>query len=358
MTVESGRRMNERVRVLGPYEVLLQREEIDAEIDDDQLLIRCVYSLISPGTELGLFTGSHGAFGDRPEMEDPFFPTFKYPLSPGYAAVGEIELVGAHVHDFSPGDVVYYPGSHQRYATVSPAMTPVIPVPSSVPLRAAPFARFSQIASTALVFSDAGEGDVVAVIGLGLIGNLAAQLFRTHGASVIGADLVGFRRDLARQAGIPHTIEAEEQDVVSAVLEASHGEGARTVIQATQNPRLIDSALRMVAERGEVILLGSPLTASDRNEELSVYILHLIHRKGVRVIGAHETLIPRVSANSDALDQRMLAQNALDLIGKKQLVVEPLISDIVRPGEIESAYTALLREKDKTMTVLIDWAEE
>ncbi|HEV2072741.1 MAG TPA: zinc-binding alcohol dehydrogenase [Thermomicrobiales bacterium] len=358
MTTRPGRRTNERVRVLRPYEASLQREEMNAGIDEDQVLIRCCYSAISPGTELGLFTGSHGGIvdpGHGPAKEDPFFPGFKFPFSPGYAAVGEVEMAGTHVHDVSKGDIVYYPGRHQRYSIVSPALTPVIPVPSSMSLLAAPFARFGQIASTALVFSEAGEGDLVAVIGLGLIGNLAAQLFRIHGASVIGADFVGFRRVLARQAGIHHTIEAESGYTVSRIMDASEGNGARTVIEATGNPRLVESALQMAAPKGEVILLGSPLTASGHDEALSVYVLHLIHRKGVRITGAHESLIPVIAAHGDILDQRTLARKALDLIDRKHLVVEHLISDIVRPGEIERAYTSLLRDKDTTMAVLIDW---
>lgn len=360
MTVQSSRLMNERVRVVRPHEVLLQREEMDEEIRDDQLLVRCCYSMISPGTELGLFTGSHGGFADpgSPGAEDPFFPNFRYPTSPGYAAVGTVQTVGAHVPEFSPGDIVYYPGRHQRYSIVSPTTIPVIPVPSGVPLRAAPFARFGQIASTSLVFSDAAPGDVVAIIGLGLIGNLAAQLFRIHGASIVAADLVGFRRDLAHQAGIHRTVEAENQDVIRAVIDASGGDGARTVIEATGNPRLVEPALRMTRAKGEVILLGSPLTASHRNEDLSVYLLHLIHRKGVSVKGAHESLIPRVAADDDVLDQRTLARNMLDLLDQKQLIVEHLISDVIRPDEIGAAYASLLNEKDKTMTVLIDWTEE
>ena len=358
MTMRPGRRTNERVRVLGPYEVSLQREQMNAWIEEDQVLIRCCYSAISPGTELGLFTGSHGAIVGPDEdsaREDPFFPRFRYPFSPGYAAVGEVEMAGANVHDISEGDVVYYPGRHQRYSIVSPAATPVIPVPPSIPQQFVPFARFGQIASTALVFSGTGGGDLVAVIGLGLIGNLTAQLFRIHGASVIGADLVGFRRCLANKAGIHRTIAAEMEDMVGQVMEASGGNGARTVIEATGNPRLVEPALQMAAPQGEVILLGSPLTASRHDEALGIYLLHLIHRKGVRVTGAHESLVPGISSHGNILDQRTLARKALDLIDGKHLMVEHLISNIVRPDEIERAYTSLLKQKDTTMTVLVDW---
>lgn len=269
--------------------------------------------------------------------------------------MGEVELVGADVTGFSPGDLVYYPGRHQRYATISPGAMPVLHVPAGVALTAVPFARFGQISGTALAFSEAGPGDVVAVVGLGLIGNLAAQLFRARGAFTIGADLVPFRRALADQAGIDRTIAAEHQDLVLAVREASGGDGARTVIEATGNPRLVEPALQMARPKGEVILLGSPLTAAQRDEDLRVYLLHLIHRKGVSVKGAHESLIPRIVEDEDSLDQRSLARTTMDLLAQKKIMVDRLISDVVRPAEIGAAYAALLAEKDKTMTVLIDW---
>jgi 2-desacetyl-2-hydroxyethyl bacteriochlorophyllide A dehydrogenase len=349
---------NERIRILKPNELVFEKVPVSAEVGDDQLLIRTLYSLISPGTELGLYSGSNGAFGDKPETEDPWFPKFSYPLAPGYAAVGEIMTIGSKWRStFNPGDIVYFPGHHERFAVVSPSVTPVVPVPSGVSLQSAPFARFAQIAGTAPTFSHAGKGDVVAVIGLGLIGHLAAQWFRIRGAIVIGADLHAYRRDLATQSGIHQTIDAGSQDTVAAVLEATNGIGARTVVQATQNPRLIEPALRMVAQKGEVILLGSPLTASDRNQQMSVYILHLIHRRGIHVIGAHETLIPRVVPGDVELDQQRLAQNALDLIGSGQLLVDHLVTDVIGPHDIERAYRSLANDLNSTMTFLIDWTQ-
>jgi 2-desacetyl-2-hydroxyethyl bacteriochlorophyllide A dehydrogenase len=351
--------INERIRVLKPYELVFEEASVPAQAGDDQLLVRTLYSLISPGTELGLYSGSNGAFGDKPEKDDPWFPKFSYPLSPGYAAVGEIVKVGTDwTGTFTPGEIVYFPGHHERFANVSPAVTPVVPVPSSVPLEAAPFARFAQIAGTAPTFSSAGKGDVVAVIGLGLIGHLAAQLFRIRGATVIGADLFKYRRELAEQSRIHQTIDAGTQDTTEEVLNATFESGAHTVVQATQNPRLIEPALIMVAQKGEVILLGSPLTASDRNQQMSVYILHLIHRRGIHVIGAHETLIPRVSPGHAELDQYTLAENALDLIGRKELRVDHLVTDVIAPRDIERAYASLANDLNSTMTFLIDWSRQ
>ncbi len=335
---------NSRVCFLGPHRVVLQQESLATQLGPHELLVRCMYSLISPGTELAALTRTHVSF------EDPDHPR-KYPIYPGYAAVGEVEAVGPEVVNFAPGDVVYYRGYHQSYSIVSYNDRPVLPVPPDLPLQLVPFARFGQICNTAVLVSEAREGDVVAVIGLGLIGNIAAQLFRIHGASVIGIDLIAFRRDLAVQAGITHVIEAERTDTVTAVMQATRGAGARTVIEATGNPDSISLALRMARRRGEVILLGSPRGVA----KLDVY--HLIHSTGVNLKGAHEGLVPWIAVDGNELDRRSIAEQMLRLLQERQLLVEHLISETVGPEEISRGYDLLLSEKDKTMAVLVDWTQ-
>ncbi|MCH9818229.1 MAG: alcohol dehydrogenase catalytic domain-containing protein, partial [Betaproteobacteria bacterium] len=59
------------------------------------------FSGISAGTERLLWEGTM-----------PPFPGLAYPLVPGYESVGEVARVGAEVHDFSVGDVVFLPGSY------------------------------------------------------------------------------------------------------------------------------------------------------------------------------------------------------------------------------------------------------
>ena len=347
----SSPRENARVCFRGAYDLTIEREAVADRVAADQVLIKCRSSLISPGTELSIYTGVHGGFADPTNWA-------KYPFSPGYAAVGEVERVGSAVEGFAPGDLVYYPGRHERYAVVSPRETPVLPVPAGLPPALAPFARFAQIANTAVAVSAVTAGDTVAVIGLGLIGNMAAQLFGLRGAAVIGVDLVGFRRELARRAGVPRTVDAENRDAVEAVVAATAGEGARTVVEATGRPALVGPAVRMARPGGEVILLGSPLTSGSGGGALDASVLHLIHRSGVDLKGAHEALIPRMPTDGGGPNQRAVAEQMLRLLGDRRLVVEHLVSRTVGPGEVAGAYEALLREKETTMAVAIDWTRE
>ncbi|MBI1294595.1 zinc-binding dehydrogenase [bacterium] len=325
----------------GPNEVALREDELPAAPPPHAVRLRTHYSLISPGTELALLTQTHIGFS-KPETH----PWVKYPLYPGYAAVGEVEAVGADVTAFAPGDLVFYMGKHELYADVDPRETPVLPIPSTARIDHLPFARLAQIANSACYVADVFAGHRVAVIGLGLVGNLAAQICRRHGAEVIAVDLSQARRDIAARCGIVHAVEAERADAVAAVKAWSNG-GADVVIEATGNPALVTPALQMVRPRGQVILLGSSRGAA----EIDVYTL--IHRPGVIVRGAHETVLPLIA--EDGLDRRTVLTQMLDWIAQGHLIIEPLHTHTSLPQELTQAYHVLNTDKDHALGVLVDW---
>ncbi len=84
-------------------------EVLTHELPDDlgprEVLVRNRLGLLSPGTELAVFTGSHRGF----DVEDHWA---RYPYYPGYAALGIVEAVGERVRAFTPGDRVLHQGNH------------------------------------------------------------------------------------------------------------------------------------------------------------------------------------------------------------------------------------------------------
>lgn len=341
---ESATISNTRLCFPAPHQVVLQTEELAKQLEPHQLLIKCLYSLISPGTELAMYTRTHVGF------DDPNNTFAKYPFYPGYAAVGRVEATGPEVEGFKKGDVVYYLGHHSAYSIQSYRQSPVLLVPDGLPLECIPFIRLAQISNTALVFSDAKAQDSVAVIGLGVVGHMAAQLFRIRGAKVIAADLLAFRRGLAQEAGIDQLINPQEQDLVSAIKEATAGEGARTVIEATGSPNLISPALEATRKFGEVILLGSP------RGKAMIDVYNLIHRQGISLRGAHELLVSR-HTDAPEPNQHSVSATMMRYLQTGELRVGHLVSEVVRPNEAEKGFKALLSKQDKTMSVLIDWRD-
>src|SRR5687767_5690274 len=124
----------------------------------------------------------------------------------GYAGAGVVVQAHPSVHDLKVGERVAYGGEGTGHAqTVLAGRNLVARVPDSLSLDQACFATLGSIAMNAVRVSGVGIGDVVAVLGLGLVGQLVAQLAKLQGAFVIGMDLKRERADLATELGSDRT---------------------------------------------------------------------------------------------------------------------------------------------------------
>ena len=163
-------------------------QEIDVDLENlgpNELGIKTHYSLISPGTELACFRGTES--------------WAKLPMMPGYAGCGEVIAVGKDVKNFKTGDMVF---SYTKHASHVKTNRMVAKLPAGVDSKLAPFARMAAVSITALRVSNAELGDHVTVLGLGLVGNFAAQLFTLAGCEVIGIDPSDRRMELAKTCGV------------------------------------------------------------------------------------------------------------------------------------------------------------
>lgn len=339
-------RSKDSVKLCFHKEFDLRYEElaIPSSLREDEVMIRTVYSLISPGTELALYTGTHVG------LHDPNNSFAKYPFYPGYALVGEIAAIGSGVRQLAPGDLVYAAGKHASFNIMSvrnQAIWPIIRVNHATALENIPFARLAAIAMTAILQSEIRVGDTAVVLGMGIIGNMAAQLFSLMGAEVAAVDVVKERLQFAAQTGIQHTILSGEPGDVSEKLRAITGHGqADIVIEASGSPRLIVPALELVKYLGQVLALGS----TRGNVDLNIY--EYIHRKGVRFIGAHDDLQDRETFISSRFE---VTRYMIRLIDQGILKVKPLITHKLHYSEAQKGYDMLLNQQSQTVGVLLQW---
>ncbi|WP_165452715.1 zinc-dependent alcohol dehydrogenase [Paenibacillus thalictri] len=334
--------INKKVVFRAPYSFDIESVPIQRELADNDVLIRTLYSLISPGTELALYSGSHVG------INDPNNTFAKFPFYAGYTSVGEIVAVGAKVDRFQIGDQVFTTGKHAKYNIVPAASSaiPLLKLPAQVKAEHAPFVKMAIICMTAVAQSKIRVGDTAVVIGMGLIGNLAAQLYSIMGATVIAADVVESRLQIAKQCGIEHVIlSGPDVNLQEQVLELTGGKKADIVVEATGSPKLVVPALDLARQLGQVIALGSTRGMVDLN------VYEYIQRKGVHLIGAYEALM-----SLEGFPSRMtLSRYIFKLIGLGALKIEPLISHILPYEQAEAGYNLLLKEQDKALGVLLDW---
>ena len=307
------------------------------------VLLRTQYSLVSAATELACLGGGERWFG--------------FPGTPGYASVGEVVEVGAEVSDFASGDMVYSMGRHWQYHVVDTANPRglCVKVPAGMDMSKAVFARLAVVAFTALRISTIELGDWVGVVGLGVVGNLAAQLARLQGGRVIGLDINSRRVEVARQCGIEHALLLDPATVEADVAEISGGQKLSTLIEATGLSHALPPALPLVGRYGEVILLGTPRGAFDADLTDILSFVHLDGRGNQTFKGAHEWRYP---VKRDAFLKHSIERNAelsLELIRDGALRIDPLHTHTLHPQDAARAYHGLRDEKDTFVGVVFDW---
>jgi polar amino acid transport system substrate-binding protein len=181
----------------------------------------------------------------------------------GYSVAGTVREVGADVADLRPGDRVAAGGSayahHAEIVTVPRNL--VVPVPDGVDLRAASFATVGAIAMQGVRRAAPQVGETAVVIGLGLVGQLTAQILGAAGCRVIGVDPRGDRVALARTGpgGLVAGTGAATAEVEAAVRDATGGAGADVVLlcAGTASSEPLHTAMQVVRQRGRVVVVGA-----------------------------------------------------------------------------------------------------
>jgi threonine dehydrogenase-like Zn-dependent dehydrogenase len=118
---------------------------------------------------------------------------------------------------------------------------------------------FSHIGATALngvLDATPRLGETVAVFGLGVVGQLAAQLLRLSGVRTIGVEPLAARRELARELGTSVLLDPAESQVAERLRELTDARGADVCLEASGSTAALHEAVRSCAYAGRVVALG------------------------------------------------------------------------------------------------------
>jgi threonine dehydrogenase-like Zn-dependent dehydrogenase len=327
---------------------LVEREVSPDDLGPGQALVRGEYSIISAGTELANFT--HLA-DEAPALPGQSRWPGPFPRYPGYGHLGTVVAVGPDCHGVGPDDRVLTFSNHGSLVKANVRWF-ALPIPGDADGRRAVVTRMAGVAITAVRSSSVAAGDRVVVIGLGLVGNFAAQLMRLSGADVLGVDLSPHRLEIARSCGIRHLINPSTENLAEAVRDWTGGKGARITVEAIGRSELAAQAVDLTGRHGEVILLGSPRARVTLDVTPMLSRLHLL---AIRLIGALEWTYPLDPTERAHFSIRENYEQILRWILDEQLVVEPLISHVMSPRDCQQAYDGLLNRKDEYLGAIFDW---
>lgn len=175
----------------------------------------------------------------------------------GYSGAGVVSQIHPTVDDFDVGQFVAFGGEGSGHGeTVLAGRNLVVPVPEGVSPKHATFATLGSIALHAVRIAGIGLGETVAVIGLGIVGQLVAQLARLQGASVVAIDLKPNRIQLAARLGADYALSAEAAGDTRSL---TGGRGADCVIIAAAAKSAAPGlqALDICADRGRLVVVGA-----------------------------------------------------------------------------------------------------
>jgi predicted dehydrogenase len=268
-------------------QVLIRRGVIDVAtvpaplVEPGHVLVEVAYSLISAGTEMTGVQGSGKSLVQRAlQQPDKVLKVIEHLRErgvqrtvarikgqlesghpTGYSCAGVVVQVGAGVADLQPGDRVACAGAglanHAEIVLVPRNL--VVKVPPGCELKLAASVTLGAIALQGVRRADPRLGEIVAVIGLGLLGQLTVQLLKTAGCQVIGFDVDRRRVDLASQLGADHAFVAGEVDARNEILHLTDGHGVDAVLitAASQSDVIVQQAMEITRKKGRVVVVGA-----------------------------------------------------------------------------------------------------
>lgn len=275
----------------------------------------------------------------------------------GYAGAGTVVDRHPTVTDLEIGDRVAYGGEGTGHAeTILAGRNLVVKVPDQVSFEHASFTTLGSIAMNAVRTAGVGVGDHVAVIGLGLVGQLVMQLVRVQGGVATAIDLKPDRVELARGLGADRAFlgGAQVQDEINAV---TGGRGADCVIvaAAAKSSAPCRQALQICRDRGRLVIVG----AVDLD-----FPWHEMYMKEIQLFmsraygpGSYDADYEERGRDYPVSYVRWTENRNMDeflrLVAAGRLDLQPLITHQFPLEEAASAYRAVMDPASNSLAVLL-----
>lgn len=261
------------------------------------------------------------------------------PLPLGYCNAGVVIGLGSGVAGFKLGDRVASNGPHAEVVSVPQNL--VAKIPDNVSDEAAAFTVIGAIGLQGIRLAKPELGETFVVIGLGLIGQITAQLLQANGCRVIGFDFDLAKVKIAQNFGIAAMASDNAQDPVKEVMRLTKGVGCDGVIitASTKSNQVIAQAAQMSRKRGRIILvgvIGLDINRADFYEKEVTFQVSCSYGPGRYDNNYEDKALDYPLAFVRWTENRNFGA-VLDAMGRGSLMVEPLItrrSPLVDFGDI------------------------
>ncbi|MET4040510.1 putative dehydrogenase/threonine dehydrogenase-like Zn-dependent dehydrogenase [Bradyrhizobium sp. RT6a] len=181
-------------------------------------------------------------------------------LPTGYSAAGTVIAVGSDVDGIAVGNRVACAGAGvaNHAEVIDVPVNLCVPVPQQVSFDGAATVTLGAIAMQGVRRAQPTLGETIVVIGLGILGQITAQLLTANGCRVIGADVDNKRIATALENGLDHGINPNEGNLVDNIVKLTDGFGADAAIitAASASSDILAQAFQSCRKKARVVIVG------------------------------------------------------------------------------------------------------
>ena len=296
----------------------------------DQILIKTLYTVVSPGTERAMYNGLHNT-------------RWSYPIYPGCSGSGIVIETGSKVKEIRKNDIVALNMEHA--SVVLAEEEDLVSVPEGVDPMEASFIHLGVITMQGIRKAGSIFGRTVAVFGQGLLGQLTIQLLVAGGAyPIVSIARTGKRAEISHKSGASKIITL---NLHSGLIENIN---ADITIDVTGNPEAIKYAIKASKKGGTLVLLGS-----NRGVTKKIDLDYAIIERHISIVGAHINSVPTKNVYTDIKGWKREGENFLTLVKRGGLNLKHLLTDTLNPYEPELFYRKLSRQNNNIVGAIFDW---
>src|SRR5512146_2268182 len=182
------------------------------------------------------------------------FNRLDQPMALGYSSAGTIVALGKNMSGFKVGQRVACAGggyaTHAEYNVVPRNL--LTPLPKNVDFESAAFTTLGAIALHGFRLAEPQIGENVAIIGMGLLGLLVAQIATAAGCNVLGIAVDPARIELASSLGL-RAVRRDQAVDASAAFTANRGFDVILICADTKSNDPVELAGVIARDRARIV---------------------------------------------------------------------------------------------------------
>ncbi|MEI6290658.1 MAG: oxidoreductase [Chloroflexota bacterium] len=325
-----------------PYQIELREDDI-CHPGAGQVLVKTIFSSISPGTEMLVYRGQF------PDVQlDSSIPSlntgFSYPLVYGYACVGRVIELGGGVDTSWQDRLVFSFQPHTSFFTCSPA--DLIIIPSGMSLKNACFLANMETAVNLLQDAAPLIGERVLVVGQGIVGLLTSALLSQFPLDCLfTVDRYPIRRSASLNAGAHASFDPADENFQ---VESSRylQIGADLSFELTGNPAALNTAIDLTTFSGRIVI-GSWYG----EKQSAINLGGGFHRSRIKLISSQvSTIAPELSGRWDKSRRFETAWAALCKIEPQKWITQ-----IIPIEKASDAYQLIDTRPGSVLQVILEY---